>query len=81
MDKIRDILTEIPSIEKVIIIPYTLCQYQIDLRTIPKAVFWSHFQSHEKENSPQPIHFEQLPFDHPVYIMFSSGTTGKCSLK
>jgi acetoacetyl-CoA synthetase len=56
-----------------------LSQYQIDLRTIPKAVFWSHFQSHAKESSTQHIHFEQLPFDHPVYIMFSSGTTGKFS--
>jgi acetoacetyl-CoA synthetase len=24
-----------------------------------------------------PLHFEQLPFSHPLYIMFSSGTTGK----
>jgi acetoacetyl-CoA synthetase len=29
---------------------------------------------------PEPLHFEQLPFDHPIYILFSSGTTGapKC---
>jgi acetoacetyl-CoA synthetase len=28
-------------------------------------------------NEEQEIRFEQLPFDHPLYIMFSSGTTGK----
>ncbi len=27
--------------------------------------------------SPKPIHFEALPFNHPLYIMFSSGTTSK----
>ena len=37
------------------------------------AVFLSDFMSKET----QEIQFEQLPFNHPVYIMFSSGTTGK----
>jgi acetoacetyl-CoA synthetase len=38
------------------------------------------FVSYQEFLSPQDrleIKFEQLPFDHPVYIMFSSGTTGK----
>ncbi len=30
--------------------------------------------------TPAPLSFERLPFDHPLYILFSSGTTGvpKC---
>jgi len=45
-----------------------------DVSPIPHAVSWDDF------SSPDPsgrIDFEQLPPDHPVYIMFSSGTTGK----
>jgi acetoacetyl-CoA synthetase len=37
-------------------------------------VYWDDFLSRERGLE---IQFEQLPFDHPVYIMFSSGTTGK----
>jgi acetoacetyl-CoA synthetase len=74
MEKIRNIVHALSSIEKVVVIPYTLSQYQIDLRSIPKAIFWSQFQFPPPDRR---IHFEQLPFDHPVYIMFSSGTTGK----
>jgi len=37
------------------------------------AVMWSTCM----ENTLQTLHFEQLPFDHPLYIMYSSGTTGK----
>ena len=39
---------------------------------IANAVTWDEFSG-----SAQEIEFESLPFDHPVYIMFSSGTTGK----
>ena len=62
----------IPSLQKVIVVSYTT--ESLDIRSIPNAVHWSDFIS--KENQPQ-LDFEQLPFDHPVYIMFSSGTTGK----
>jgi acyl-coenzyme A synthetase/AMP-(fatty) acid ligase len=79
LDKIREIVKEIPTLERVIIIPYTLPQYQIDIRSIPKSIFWSDFVSIHNE-MPQHIRFEQLPFDHPVYIMFSSGTTGNFPL-
>jgi len=45
-----------------------------DLRAVPKAVRFDEFLAKEKD---PPLRFEQLPFDHPVFIMFSSGTTGK----
>ena len=62
----------IPSLQKVIVASYTT--ETPDIRSIPKAVLWSDFLANE--NQPR-LDFEQLPFDHPVYIMFSSGTTGK----
>jgi acetoacetyl-CoA synthetase len=62
----------IPSIEKLIVVPYI--EDEPDIGGIPKAVHYNDFLSSE---SGSGIKFEQMPSDHPVYIMFSSGTTGK----
>ena len=62
----------IPSIEKVVVTPYVGSESAI--RMIPGAESFEEFLSRE---TPREIRFERLPFDHPVYIMFSSGTTGK----
>ena len=67
-----EVVKGIPSIEKVVVTSYT--EEEPDLSNIPNAVHWDHFLAQE---SGLEIQFEQLPFDHPVYIMFSSGTTGK----
>lgn len=66
-------LQEKVSASHVIIFPY-LHDYP-DINTIQKAKYWNDFILPEKE-----IDFVSLPFDHPVYILFSSGTTGipKC---
>jgi len=71
LSNVEKIVKGIPSLEKVIIIPYISEKPKID--TIPNAVLYDEFISSKKES----IKFEQLPFEHPVYIMFSSGTTGK----
>ena len=65
------VLEGIPSIEKLIVISYT--EDRPDINDIPKAVHYEDFLS----QSGSEIQFQQLPSDHPVYIMFSSGTTGK----
>ena len=67
-----EVVKGIPSIEKVVVTSYT--EEEPDLSNIPNAVHWDSFLA--KEGGLE-IQFEQLPFDHPVYIMFSSGTTGK----
>lgn len=67
-----EIAKGIPSIEKVIVASYT--EDRPDIGKIPKSVYYDSFLSKE---SGLEIQFEQLPADHPVYIMFSSGTTGK----
>ncbi len=62
----------IPSLRKMVVVNYA--GDQTDLSAVPQTVRYEDFLSKEKE---PVLEFEQLPFDHPVFIMFSSGTTGK----
>ncbi len=61
----------IPSVEKVIVVGYQ--EERPDINDIRDSVHYVDFLA---EGAPE-IQFEQLPADHPVFIMFSSGTTGK----
>lgn len=69
----KAVVEAISSIEKVIVVSY-VSDGKPDISNIPKAVHWDDFIS--KDEDPN-LEFEQLPFDHPLYVMFSSGTTGK----
>ncbi len=73
--RIAEILKELPSIEQVIVVSYT--EKKPDIGHVPKAIHYEDFLSSEKGLE---IDFEQVPSDHPLYIMYSSGTTGlpKC---
>ena len=70
LEKLKGILHELPSVEKVVVIPYS--DEDSDIRTISNSILFSDFIDNDEEE----IEFEQLPFDHPLYIMYSSGTTG-----
>jgi acetoacetyl-CoA synthetase len=73
-----EVARQIPSLEKVVVVPYATEEPVIT--RIPNAIRYEDFLAREKGLS---IEFEQLPFDHPLYIMFSSGTTGnpKCMVQ
>jgi acetoacetyl-CoA synthetase len=78
LERISNILKELPSIEKLVVVPYT--EQHPDIKGIPNAILYKDFRSSE---SNLEIEFEQLPFNHPLYIMYSSGTTGlpKCMVQ
>ncbi|MBS3898934.1 MAG: acetoacetate--CoA ligase [Dethiobacter sp.] len=75
LERVTGILKDLPTIEKVVVVPYTVPEP--DISNLPKAVLYESFLSPEEGLE---IEFTQLSFDHPVYIMYSSGTTGvpKC---
>lgn len=75
LGRISNILTELPCIEKVVVVPYT--QQNPDICNVPNAI---HYRDFKSTQGNLEIEFEQLPFSHPLYIMYSSGTTGlpKC---
>ncbi|MGC9967751.1 MAG: acetoacetate--CoA ligase [Syntrophobacteraceae bacterium] len=68
---VEKIAGEIPSLEKIIVVPFV--ESRPEIANLSKAVILPDLMT---QNVPE-LQFEQLPFNHPVYIMFSSGTTGK----
>ncbi len=73
--RVAEIATQLTFLEKVVVVPYT--RAEPPLAGIPRAVDVRDFMA---PYQPREIHFERLPFDHPLYILYSSGTTGvpKC---
>ncbi len=73
---VERIVENISSLEKVVVTPYV--NETPDIDGIPKTVGYDEFLSNESE-----LDFEQVPANHPLYIMFSSGTTGppKCMVQ
>ncbi len=68
-----EILAGLPGIERVLVVGYLEARPALD--GLANAEYWEDFGSRD-----EPPRFERLPFDHPLYIMYSSGTTGapKC---
>jgi acetoacetyl-CoA synthetase len=73
MATIRAVKEKIASIERIVLVP--CLSERPALGTIDNAVAFAEFG-----NSAAQLSFEQLPFDHPAFILYSSGTTGvpKC---
>ena len=70
-NKLNGILGDLPSLEQVIIIPFI---DDISKSSIKKET--CNYDDFIDRNNFDSLVFEQLPFDHPLYIMYSSGTTG-----
>ncbi len=74
LERMAAISDAIDTLEQVVVIP--VVSDQPDCSGLSKAVLWEDFL----DPSATEINFAQLPFDHPLFIMYSSGTTGmpKC---
>ncbi|HUF45945.1 MAG TPA: acetoacetate--CoA ligase [Aestuariivirgaceae bacterium] len=75
-NKLAEVVGRLPEVELVLLIDYIGRAEEIASR-IPKARTLDSFMA---AHAPGAIEFARLPFDHPLYILFSSGTTGvpKC---
>jgi len=74
--KLNEILERLPSLEQLIVVPYARPQAQVeDYQTAASVSLWGDF--YQPGGEPE---FVAVPFDHPLYILYSSGTTGvpKC---
>ena len=69
LEKLNAIRAGLPSLEKVVVVP--LVTDQPDVRRITDGVLLEEFLVRTDS-----IEFKKLPFNHPLYIMYSSGTTG-----
>jgi acetoacetyl-CoA synthetase len=75
LPRVAEVVEKLPSVEKVVIVSYT--RAQPDISAMSRSVLFEEFIE------PFPaaeIAFERLPFNHPLFILYSSGTTGvpKC---
>ncbi|XP_031298352.2 acetoacetyl-CoA synthetase isoform X2 [Camelus dromedarius] len=80
VEKLQRVVKGLPDLKKVVVIPYVSSREKIDISKIPNSVFLEDFLATGMGEQAPQLEFEQLPFSHPLFIMFSSGTTGapKC---
>jgi acetoacetyl-CoA synthetase len=75
-DKINGILEQLPTLRQLIIVPYAQPQARVEAYKTPAEVtLWDDF--YQVGGEPD---FVPVPFHHPLYVLYSSGTTGvpKC---
>ena len=75
LPRVAEIAGNIDSLERIVVVP--VAGIDADVSRIRNAVSLDDYLPAENTHE---LEFEQLPFDHPLYIMYSSGTTGvpKC---
>jgi acetoacetyl-CoA synthetase len=75
-ERLREVAAHLPETEKIVVVPYLEAEPALPT---PNSVRYSEFLA---AKASARMEFEQLPFDHPLYIMYSSGTTGlpKCMI-
>ncbi|MBD2751686.1 acetoacetate--CoA ligase [Spirosoma validum] len=70
-DTIYELRETLPTLKQIIWVPYL---NRNSLPSLPESILWQ-----EVLNTPSPdgLTFEAVPFQHPIWVLYSSGTTGK----
>ena len=80
LQRVREVRERIPEIERVVVVPYL--RPLPDLSGITDGVLWEDWVTTNIQSQPRhrASQLPRYPFDHPLYILYSSGTTGlpKC---
>lgn len=71
-DKVREIVAQLPSLRAVVLVSHL--EASSALEGVPSAHRYADFVAGAPD---EPLTFERLPFSHPLYVLYSSGTTGK----
>ena len=71
LPRIAEIMKSLPSVQKVVVVPYV--SERPDASRVPRAVALEDFIGHFHAKD---IAYRRVPFNHPLYILYSSGTTG-----
>ena len=72
LERVSAIAERLPTLRKVVVVPYL--DADVDVSDVPKAVRLDEWL---RRYQPGDIAYAQLPFNHPVFVLFTSGTTGK----
>jgi acetoacetyl-CoA synthetase len=73
--RLEAVAAALPSVGHIVVVP--MVEERPDVSRLPNAVLWPDWLGAETEIT---VAFERLPFNHPLYVLYSSGTTGvpKC---
>lgn len=71
LDVVRSLQRAMPTLERTIVLGYLDPDPRLD--GLDRATSWADFVA---EAGDEPLSFAQLPFDHPLWVLYSSGTTG-----
>jgi acetoacetyl-CoA synthetase len=72
LERVRAIAEKLPTLRRIVVVP--CLDADVDVSDIPKAVRLDEWL---RRYTPGDIAYAQLPFNHPVFVLFTSGTTGK----
>lgn len=78
MEVVGEMLPGLPSVERVVVVPFLDPDFELGGGP-ERAVLWGEYLGSSSAPTP-PLEFEEVDFDHPLFVMYSSGTTGvpKC---
>jgi len=77
-ERLAELAKRLPSLRRIVVVPYLSLGSGMDIRGIDKALSYQDFTAPHAH--VEHIEFRRMPFNHPLIIMYSSGTTGtpKC---